>query len=84
LSRGGQGAPARVALTGIGVVASYRIGVYKCWESVREVCGKVLLQPPCPVDPIAGAARAAQVNAAIIHSFGFGGINSGVVLRKHT
>lgn len=40
------------------------------------------LDPACEVDVVQGEPRRVDLEAAISHSFGFGGINSAVVLRR--
>jgi 3-oxoacyl-[acyl-carrier-protein] synthase II len=39
--------------------------------------------PACDLDYIAGSGRAAQPETIISNSFGFGGINASLVMRKH-
>jgi 3-oxoacyl-[acyl-carrier-protein] synthase II len=39
--------------------------------------------PACDLDYIAGAGRSAQPETIISNSFGFGGINASLVMRKH-
>lgn len=39
--------------------------------------------PACELDIVTGAAREGRVNAAVKNSFGFGGTNASLVLRRH-
>jgi nodulation protein E len=38
--------------------------------------------PDCPIDPVANAARAAQVEAVLSNAFAFGGTNACLALRR--